>query len=65
MYDINVIAMQDSFSIVIVTNADYVDHVLYIFLLEKQGDYLSTVIVSESRTWPTSVQTSSALLRSG
>lgn len=65
MYDINVIAMQDSFLIVIVTNANYVDHVLYIFLLEKQGDYLNTVIVSESRTWPTSVQTSSALLRSG
>ena len=57
--------MQSSFLIVMVTSTSYLDHAFYKFFFEKQGDYLNSVIVSESRSWSTSIQTSAALRRSG
>jgi len=42
LYETKKNVMQSSFLIVIVTNANYLDHVLCIFFFEKQGDYLNT-----------------------
>lgn len=63
--EINVNVMQGSFLLVNVTSANYLDHVFYVSLFEKQVDHLNIDIVSESRPWLASFQTSAALRRSG